>query len=299
MARSLIVSAMTIGRSHIGATVNTLFLAYVGVGLPLLVLLMVSAQPSAAVLNDELIATEIVRTLIGSLGIVMAIPLTTFIAVPLVDEVTAEADGRPARRSPNRRIIAVAVVIVGLLIATSASTLLSPPRRPLTADTLDPAALGLDPGTSPGVGPSDPGAGPIGSVDPQASQGDLRAHRPGTTRTDHRRRVDRRHCRRVDARAQRRNDAGFLDGLGPSRVSRGRRRRIPSGDWVLGASARRRDGDPTPADRGHRTPCNASSPSGGSLDVALSGQLPDDAQTAFVVYVDKASDAVLYAVTIR
>ena len=60
---ALLRSSMTIGRSHIGATVNTLFLAYVGVGLPLLIVLLVSAQPSAAVLNDELIATEIVRTL--------------------------------------------------------------------------------------------------------------------------------------------------------------------------------------------------------------------------------------------
>ncbi len=79
----LVVRAMTVGRSHIAATVNTLFLAYVGAGLPLLVVLLVSHQPAALVFNDEVIVTEIVRTLVGSLGIVAAIPLTTFIASAL------------------------------------------------------------------------------------------------------------------------------------------------------------------------------------------------------------------------
>ena len=78
---------------HIAATVNTLFLAYVSVGLPLLIVLFVSHQPSGAVLNDETIATEIVRTLIGSLGIIAAIPLTTFIAGLLVAPQVASAAG--------------------------------------------------------------------------------------------------------------------------------------------------------------------------------------------------------------
>jgi uncharacterized membrane protein len=76
----LFVSAMNIGRSHVAATVNTLFLAYVGASLPLLVLFAISRQPPDIVLNGEVVAVEVVRTMVGSLGIVAAVPLTTVIA---------------------------------------------------------------------------------------------------------------------------------------------------------------------------------------------------------------------------
>jgi uncharacterized membrane protein len=79
--RRLFVSAMNIGRSHVAATVNTLFLAYVGASLPLLVLFAISRQPPGIVLNGEVVAVEIVRTMVGSMGIVAAVPLTTAIAV--------------------------------------------------------------------------------------------------------------------------------------------------------------------------------------------------------------------------
>jgi uncharacterized membrane protein len=82
--RELFGSALDIGRSHIAATINTLFLAYVGATLPLLVILIVSQQPAALVLNGEVIAIEIVRTLVGSIGIVAAVPITSAIATLLV-----------------------------------------------------------------------------------------------------------------------------------------------------------------------------------------------------------------------
>ena len=82
--RELFASALDIGRSHIAATINTLFLAYVGATLPLLVILIVSQQPAALVLNGEVIAIEIVRTLVGSIGIVAAVPITSAIATALV-----------------------------------------------------------------------------------------------------------------------------------------------------------------------------------------------------------------------
>jgi uncharacterized membrane protein len=81
----LFLSAMNIGRSHVAATVNTLFLAYVGASLPLLVLFALSQQPPSLVLNGEVVAVEIVRTMVGSLGIVAAVPLTTAIAVALAE----------------------------------------------------------------------------------------------------------------------------------------------------------------------------------------------------------------------
>ena len=94
--RTLFGSALGIGRSHIGATVNTLFLAYVGASLPLLVVLLLTRQPPALVWNNEEIATEVVRTLAGSLGIVAAVPLTTLVATLLAGRATGTAD-QPAR----------------------------------------------------------------------------------------------------------------------------------------------------------------------------------------------------------
>jgi uncharacterized membrane protein len=73
-------SALNVGRSHIAATVNTLFLAYVGAALPLVVLFALLRQPASFVLNDEVIAVEVVRTIVGSVGILAAVPLTTLIA---------------------------------------------------------------------------------------------------------------------------------------------------------------------------------------------------------------------------
>ena len=93
--RELFGSALEIGRSHIAATVNTLFLAYVGAALPLLVVLIVSQQPAALVLNSETIAIEIVRTLVGSMGIVAAVPLTSVIATLMVDAATTARRRRP------------------------------------------------------------------------------------------------------------------------------------------------------------------------------------------------------------
>jgi len=78
--RRLYAGAFNVGQSHIAATVNTLFLAYAGASLPLLVFLVVGNQPTALLLNGEAISIEIVRTLVGSLGIVAAVPLTTVIA---------------------------------------------------------------------------------------------------------------------------------------------------------------------------------------------------------------------------
>jgi uncharacterized membrane protein len=80
----LFARAMAIGRSHIAATVNTLVLAYLGAGLPLLLLFAIGGDSPQVVANGELVAVEIVRSLAGSFGIVAAVPLTTAIAAFLV-----------------------------------------------------------------------------------------------------------------------------------------------------------------------------------------------------------------------
>lgn len=83
--RALWSSSLRVGRSHIGATVNTLFLAYVGASLPLVALFVYTGQAAGMVLNSEVVAIEVVRTLAGSLGILAAVPITTAIATFLLD----------------------------------------------------------------------------------------------------------------------------------------------------------------------------------------------------------------------
>jgi uncharacterized membrane protein len=78
--RLLFGHGMTIGRDHIAAMVNTLLLAYVGAALPLVLLFMVYTEPLGIALNRAIIAEEIVRTLVGSLGLLGGVPLTTIIA---------------------------------------------------------------------------------------------------------------------------------------------------------------------------------------------------------------------------
>lgn len=76
--------AMNVGRDHIAATVNTLVLAYAGASLPLLMLLAIQGEPLVIQVNREFIAIEVVRSLVGSIGLVAAVPLTTAIAAVIV-----------------------------------------------------------------------------------------------------------------------------------------------------------------------------------------------------------------------
>ncbi len=75
--------AMRVGVDHASAVTNTLFLAYAGASLPLLLLFSVKQAPFLSVrdvLNNELVAAEVVRTLVGSIGLLLAVPITTAIA---------------------------------------------------------------------------------------------------------------------------------------------------------------------------------------------------------------------------
>lgn len=77
--------SMDVGRDHIAAVVNTLVLAYVGAALPLLLLLTMQNYPVGFTVNQEVIAEEVFRTLIASIGLVLAIPITTAVAIFLKD----------------------------------------------------------------------------------------------------------------------------------------------------------------------------------------------------------------------
>jgi uncharacterized membrane protein len=79
--RGLYNSAMRIGQDHVAATVNTLVLAYAGASLPMLLLFSLARGDYGFLVNYSFIAEEIVRTLVGSLGLIAAVPLTTVIAI--------------------------------------------------------------------------------------------------------------------------------------------------------------------------------------------------------------------------
>ncbi|HEX6076728.1 MAG TPA: YibE/F family protein [Micromonosporaceae bacterium] len=73
-------AATRVGRSHIASVVNTIVLAYAGASLPLLVLIAAGSQPLGQTLTNPLIAQEIVRAVVGTLGLVAAVPVTTMLA---------------------------------------------------------------------------------------------------------------------------------------------------------------------------------------------------------------------------
>lgn len=78
--RHLYSAATRIGRAHIASVINTLVLAYAGASLPLLLLLAAGNQPLGEVLTGQFMAEEIVRSIVGTLGLIAAVPLTTALA---------------------------------------------------------------------------------------------------------------------------------------------------------------------------------------------------------------------------
>jgi uncharacterized membrane protein len=280
---SLIASGMGIGRSHIAATVNTLFLAYVGAGLPLLVVLLVSRQPLALVLNDETITTEIVRTLVGSLGIVAAVPLTTFIAASLIRDRTARGwNGRS--NDGAMRIAAAGAVIVALLVATAVLPLASGSRPPLAPDVFDPAtlpsasALSAQPSADADASPS--GGPAIVAVDePVPLVRDGRAVATVTVTSV-----------AVDA-----PDAPAIDAT----ISVGVRYEatapfaLATGSWRL-LLADGTDVALVPAANSAAIPRELAP--GDNLDVALEARYAASEESPFIVYVDSATSAIVFGV---
>jgi uncharacterized membrane protein len=114
-ARQLFTSAMRIGRDHIASTVYTIAFAYAGAALPVLILVMLYERPLGDALTSAELSEEVIRTLVGSVGLVLAVPVTTLIAVLVVkatgirggavagtaSERTASDWGRPERIAPE------------------------------------------------------------------------------------------------------------------------------------------------------------------------------------------------------
>lgn len=75
--RQLYAAATRVGRAHIASVINTIVLAYAGASLPLLVLIVALDDPLGQVLSDQLVATELVRSAVGTIGLIAAVPITT------------------------------------------------------------------------------------------------------------------------------------------------------------------------------------------------------------------------------
>ncbi|MDX2846251.1 YibE/F family protein [Streptomyces ipomoeae] len=106
--RGLYRAGIRIGRDHIASVVNTLVLAYAGAALPLLLLFSIAQSSIGTVANSELVAEEIVRTLVGSIGLVASVPVTTALAALVVSadrpgETAATSAPAPARAGRGRR----------------------------------------------------------------------------------------------------------------------------------------------------------------------------------------------------
>lgn len=104
--RALYRAGLRVGRDHVASLVNTLLLAYAGASLPLLVIFTTSGEGLGGTLTNGVVAEEVVRTLVGSIGLVAAVPITTALAAFMCPPAQSiqrrtERGGRPARRGPG------------------------------------------------------------------------------------------------------------------------------------------------------------------------------------------------------
>ncbi|GAB3442375.1 YibE/F family protein [Actinophytocola sediminis] len=95
--RQLYASALRIGRDHVASAVNTLVMAYAGAALPLLLYSSISGVGLGSILTSQSIAQELVRTLVGSIGLVAAVPITTALATAVATQEQVAGSDQPRR----------------------------------------------------------------------------------------------------------------------------------------------------------------------------------------------------------
>ena len=103
-SRTLFASAMRIGRDHIASTVYTIVFAYAGASLPLLLLFEIYQRPALDIVTSGVIAEEVVRTLVGAIGLILAVPVTTAIGVAIVKASNVTAPVPAPTQRPKRPI---------------------------------------------------------------------------------------------------------------------------------------------------------------------------------------------------
>jgi uncharacterized membrane protein len=96
--RQLYGAATRVGRAHIAAVINTIVLAYAGASLPLMLLFAAGTTPIGELLTNQLIAQEVVRSVVGTMGLITAVPITTALAALLA----ARQSATPAAALPTQ-----------------------------------------------------------------------------------------------------------------------------------------------------------------------------------------------------
>ncbi len=98
--KEIFVRSLRVGKEHVSALVNTLILAYTGASFPLLILLYKSNIRFDMLLSQEIVSAEIVRTLIGSIGLIVAVPFTTYLAAKFLEK-TDSVDSHCSHSHPH------------------------------------------------------------------------------------------------------------------------------------------------------------------------------------------------------
>jgi uncharacterized membrane protein len=86
--RQVIQEALDVGHDHIAATVNTLVLAYAGASLPILLIFSLGGWSFGEAINTEAVAEQIVAMIVGSIGLIAAVPITTVLAAVIAAQLT-------------------------------------------------------------------------------------------------------------------------------------------------------------------------------------------------------------------
>ena len=108
--RRLYGAATRIGRAHIASVINTIVLAYAGASLPLMLLFAAGNTPVSELLTSQLIAQELVRSAVGTIGLVAAVPITTALAALLASRAVPAAPGAvPGGAVPGSAVLGSAV----------------------------------------------------------------------------------------------------------------------------------------------------------------------------------------------
>jgi uncharacterized membrane protein len=95
-ARQLFAGGQRVGRAHVASVVNTIVLAYAGSSLPLIVLTLADTASLGGVVTDQFVAQEVVRSIVGTLGLIAAVPITTALAAVLLRGTVRAEEAPPA-----------------------------------------------------------------------------------------------------------------------------------------------------------------------------------------------------------
>lgn len=98
--KQIFTRSLRVGKEHVSALVNTLILAYTGASFPLLILLYKSNVRFDMLISQEIVSAEIIRTLVGSIGLILAVPFTTYLAAKFLTN-TDHADSSCAHTHHN------------------------------------------------------------------------------------------------------------------------------------------------------------------------------------------------------